>query len=100
MSQNSCPILGSPSARVSQIYWSFIYCDPAQGHKDDYWVGASLISGDTETAGTVQPGEEKAHGDLINVYKYPVEENEDEGLDFTNRTRATGHKVKHFKYLL
>lgn len=95
-----CPVLGSPSARVTQIYWSFIYCDPAQGHKDDYWIGASLISGDTETAGSVQPGEKKAQGNLINVYKQPMAENEDEGLDCADRSRATGHKLKHIKYLL
>lgn len=85
---------------MTRIYWSFIYCDQAQGHKICYWIGASLISGDTETTGTVQPGEEKARGDLINVYKYPMEENKDEGLDFADRTRATGHQLKHIKYLL
>lgn len=78
----------------------FIGASPAQGHEGDYWIGAFLISGETETARTVQPGEEKAQGDLINVYKYQMEENEDKGLDFTDRTRATRHKLKHIKYLL
>jgi len=41
---------------------------PAKSHKDDQGTGASNIEGDAERAGTVQPAEEKAQGDLINVY--------------------------------
>ncbi|KAK4830044.1 hypothetical protein QYF61_008382 [Mycteria americana] len=59
-----------------------------------------LLRGQAERAGTVQLGEEKARGHLINVYKYlkggytaygarlfPVVPN--------NRTRDNGHKLKH-----
>lgn len=96
MSQNSAQFWAPPV----QEWHGFIGPIPAQGHEDNYWIGASLLSGDTETAGTVQPGGEKAQGDLRNVYKYPMEENEDKALDFTDRTRVTGHKLKHIKYLL
>ncbi|GAB0191213.1 mitochondrial enolase superfamily member 1 [Grus japonensis] len=40
---------------------------PAKAHKDDEGTGASLISGEAERAGTAEPGEEKAQGDLINT---------------------------------
>lgn len=36
-------------------------------HKE---VGASVISGEAEKAGTVLPGEEKAQRDLISVYEH------------------------------
>lgn len=46
-------------------------------------------------------------GIFVNVYKYPMEENEGEGLDFTDRTRAqsktlqifTVRKAKHWTRL-
>jgi len=40
---------------------------PMKGHKDDEGTGASLLWGKAEGAEAVQPGEDKAQGDLINV---------------------------------
>lgn len=48
-----------------QMYWK----SPAKGHKGDAGTGAPHIE-KAEKAGTVQSGEEKAQGDLINVYRY------------------------------
>jgi len=36
------------------------YQSPAEGYKDDEGTGASLLRGEAEGAGLVQPGEEKA----------------------------------------
>jgi len=40
-----------------------------KGHEGDEGPGASLLGGDGKGAGTVQPGAEKAQGDLVNGYK-------------------------------
>ena len=40
---------------------------PAKAHKDDEGTGASFVWGKAEGAGTAQPGEEKAQGDLIHL---------------------------------
>ena len=50
---------------------------PAQGHKDHLRTGASLLRGEAEGAGTVQPGEEKAKRDLIHLVKHLMGENEE-----------------------
>lgn len=43
---------------------------PTKSHKAQKGTGTCLIRGKAESAGTVLPGEEKAQGDLIKVYKY------------------------------
>lgn len=43
---------------------------PTQGYRSDGRTGACLLQWEAERAGTMQPGEEEAPGDLINVYKY------------------------------
>ena len=57
---------GLPSMRETWTYWR----SPAKGQWVDEGNGASLLWGKAERAGTVQPGAEKAQGDLINMYKY------------------------------
>ncbi|KAK4819766.1 hypothetical protein QYF61_011366, partial [Mycteria americana] len=52
---------------------------------------ASVIQGEAEKVGTVQPGEENAQGDLIYVYKY---------LMGGVRTKGNLHKLKHRKFHL
>jgi len=42
----------------------------SEGHKGDEGTGVPAIQGEAERDGTVQPGEEKAERDLINVFKY------------------------------
>ena len=46
-------------------YWR----ESSEGVNDE-GLGASNVRGEAEKSGTVQPGEEKAQGDLINAYKY------------------------------
>jgi len=44
---------------------------PPKGHEGDLGIGASVLWGKAERAGIVQPGAEKAPGDLMNPpYKY------------------------------
>ena len=61
--------------------------------------------GKAERAGTVQPGEEKAQGDLIHVYKYRMGGNEEDGARLfpvmpSARTRGSEHKLKHRRFSL
>lgn len=44
------------------MYWS-----PGQGHEDAEGLGACELCREAEGAGTMQPGEEKAQGDLVVV---------------------------------
>ena len=60
------PVLGSPV----QEWYGHIGASAVKGHEDDEGTGVSLLWGKAERAGTVQPIEEKAQRDLINVYKY------------------------------
>jgi len=46
---------------------------PTKGHEDDSGTGASLPSGKTERARTVQPGEEKAEGQSDQCMQIPAE---------------------------
>lgn len=48
-------------------YWS----GSSDGQEDGYGIGGSVIGGDVERAGTVQP-EETAQKDLSNMYKYMI----------------------------
>jgi len=51
-----CPVLGFPL----QERWRATGESPAEGYKDDEGTGTSLLRGEAEGAGLVQPEEEKA----------------------------------------
>ena len=74
-----------------------------QGYQDSERPGAPLVCGKAVRAGTVQPGEEEAQGDFIDVYKYLKEGFKEDGgrlssVVYSDRTRGNGHKVQHRKY--
>ena len=74
----------------------------SKGQKDDEGTGTSDIRGEAERAGTVQPGEEKAQGNLINVHKYLIggrERNKEDRAKLLvapiEKTRSNRHKLKY-----
>jgi len=71
-----------------------------KGHQDDEGAVTSLRGGKAERAGAVQPGEERAQGDLINVYQYLQGECKENGARLfpvvpSERTRGSGYTLKH-----
>jgi len=76
---------------------------PAKGYRGDQGTGASVTQGEAERAGTVQPGEEKAQGDLINADKYLKGGCEENGARLlpmvpSDRTRGSGHRLKRGRF--
>lgn len=48
------------------------------GHKDNQGIGEFIIQGEAERATVIQTGEEKAQGDLINMWKYLIGRNKND----------------------
>ena len=69
---------------------------PEEGHKGDQRAGTPLLQRQTEGAGLVQPGEEKAVGDLTAAFQYLKGAHKQEGNQLlstrvnNSRTRGTG----------
>ena len=78
---------------------------PEKGHEDDHRAGVPLLQGQARRVGAVQPGEEKARGDLIAAFQYltGAYRKDGEGL-FTrvcsDRTRGNGWKLKEGRFRL
>lgn len=53
----------------------------AQGHKDDYGTGTYLVCEEAQRAEVLQPVEEQAQGELVNLYKYLEGGSEDDGAE-------------------
>ena len=51
---------GDPTALGHLHFWGATGESPAEGYEDEEGTGASLLQGEAEGAGLVQPGEEKA----------------------------------------
>lgn len=62
-------------------------------------LGLEHLLYESDRAGTLHPGEEKAQGYPINIFKYLMTGNEDGGAKLSSvmpsdRTRSNGYKVK------
>lgn len=65
------------------------------------WASNSLWSQEKPISGTVQPGKERAWGDLIHIYKYTKAGCKEDGARLfplvpSDRTRGHGHKLWRF----
>ena len=95
----SCVHLWSLAAGQTWSYWS----GAGGGHKSDDRAGAPLLWGKAERVGAVQPGEEKAAGDLIAAFQYfkgPYKKDGDRLFikACCNRTRGDGFKLKEDRF--
>ena len=94
-----CPLLGSP---VQKRYGATGE-RPAKAHGGDEGTRASLLRGEAERAGTVQPGEERARGDPVSVCEYLKGGRTEDGARLfpavpSYRTGDSGHKLKHRRF--
>lgn len=79
-----CPSKGKPKHWEDDIQSNS--CGPgcakvvaAKGYEDDERIGASIVRGEAQRAGNIQPGEEEAQRDLINVLYTKVGGNKKDG---------------------
>jgi len=70
---------------------------PEEGHKNDPKDGTPLLQGGAERAGSVQPGEEKAQGDLRTIFQYLEGGCKKEGDRSFNRICCDRTRGKGFK---
>lgn len=80
---------GFPSTRDTWTYWSESRVGPQMCLRN--W---SICQGEAEREGTIQPGQEKAQGDLIHVYKYLVGGVKKMEPEFSQWCSVTGEEAK------
>ncbi|KAK4815832.1 hypothetical protein QYF61_008435 [Mycteria americana] len=78
---------------------------PEEGHKNDEGDGTPLLGGTAERVVVVQPGEEKALGDLIVAFQYLKGAYKKDGDRLlsracNDRTRGNGFKLKEGRFRL
>ena len=108
-SWSAVPSSGLLSPRETWTYWRESRVGPQRQVR--HWSirrterGCESWDSAGESAPGVHPRAEKAQGDLINVQKYLMGGNEEDGASLfsvvpTDRTRGSGHKLKHTTFHL
>ena len=92
-------VLGPVLGYSVQVRNRLTGASPMQDCRDD-GVRTSVTWTEAERAGTNHPGEERAHEDLADMYKYLTGGVRLFSIVFSDRARGSGHNLKHGKFHL